>query len=227
MRTTRKTTKRRRRRTGLLAGISAAKRTSVTDIATNIGLNMLGVVIGSQATAFLEKRDSVQGTDLLGFDGETSKIVQPLIVSAIGIVGALGTKNRILIEISKGIVLSGGAKLINNLTGKSIVALGESSDADAVIPGIGNAQLPVLPGIGEYQEEQAYYVDENGNVVNGLGEIVYDPQTGEPLQTVNGYEVPGLPTNNDLMASDFVPGQSPIAGTSEFDMSGVDDENFN
>jgi hypothetical protein len=124
-------------------------KSSILDSGLQIGEILLGVAIGSQVKIFVEKKDAVSGTDLLGLDGATSRYTTPFIVCvAGGIATILAKNNKHLRNIALGISVAGGAGLVNTFSDKPVVSLGTADDNPPVfLPGIGN--IPVLPGIGE------------------------------------------------------------------------------
>ena len=140
--------KRKRHRSSLNGIKQRTSKSSILDSAIQIGGILAGVVLGSQVKKLVEKKDAVSGTDLLGLDGETSKFTSPLLVCAVGGAAAMLAGNKHLKNLALGVTVAGGAGLVNALSGKSLVSLGDADDnAPVILPGIGN--VPMLPGIGE------------------------------------------------------------------------------
>ena len=152
--------KKRRKRRSALNGTSTRQgfsKNSLMDSALQVGEILAGVVIGSQIKKFVEKKDAVSGTDLLGLDGETSKYTSPLAVCLAGAVVTVFAPNKHLKNIALGLTVAGGAGLVNAISGKSVVALGDTDEnAPIVLPGIGSTEhIPALPGIGEINNGNA------------------------------------------------------------------------
>ena len=140
--------KRRKRRSSLNGIKQRMTKSSLLDSAVQIGEILAGVILGSQVKKFVEKKDVVSGTDLLGLDGETSKFTTPLLVCVAGGLTAMLAGDKHLKNVALGITVAGGAGLVNTLSGKPLVSLGEADDNPPVmLPGVGN--IPVLPGIGD------------------------------------------------------------------------------
>jgi len=141
--------KRRKRRSSLSGTSKGMSKSSLLDSGVQIGEILLGVALGSQVKKFVEKKDAVSGTDLLGLDGETSKYTTPLLVCVAGGVGTMLAKNnKHLRNVALGLSVAGGASLVNAFSNKALVSLGGADDNSPVLlPGIGN--IPMLPGIGE------------------------------------------------------------------------------
>ncbi|MDR2963992.1 MAG: hypothetical protein LBU90_10240 [Bacteroidales bacterium] len=129
-------------------GTNSKKASSLTSVALVAGEAMVGMVIGSQIKKFVEKKDVVSGTDLLGLDGATSKFTSPLIATAAGVAAIMLSKNQHIANIGFGAALAGGVGLVNAAAGKSIVALGAAEDEDVTVGA--SPQLPALPGIGAW-----------------------------------------------------------------------------
>ena len=138
--------KKKKRRSS--SGKQRMSKSSLMDTAVQIGGILTGVVIGSQVKKFVEKKDAVSGTDLLGLDGETSKYTTPFLVCAVGAaITMLARNNKLVKNLALGATVAGGAGLVNAFVGKSVVALGTADDNQPImLPGIGN--IPMLPGIG-------------------------------------------------------------------------------
>ena len=143
--------KKRKKRRSSSSGKSNRMPNSLLDSGLQIGTILLGVAIGSQVKKFVEKKDAVSGTDLLGLDGETSKFTTPFLVCAAGSVATLLAKNnKHLRNIALGISVAGGAGLVNAFSDKPVVSLGNPDEyVPVMLPGIGSpADVPMLPGIG-------------------------------------------------------------------------------
>jgi len=140
--------KRRKRRSSPGGTSNRTSRSSILDSGIQIGEILLGVALGSQVKKFVQKRDAVSGTDLLGLDGETSKYTTPLLVCvAGGVATILAKNNKHFRNVALGITVAGGASLVNTFSDKPVVSLGTTDDNPPVLlPGIGN--IPMLPGIG-------------------------------------------------------------------------------
>lgn len=139
--------KKKKRRVNLGTHFRKPSKSTFQDTVVKIGEILVGLAAGSQLKALVEKKDVVSGTDLLGLDGETSKITTPALVLLAGGALALISDNKHLENLALGITVSGAAGLVNNLTGKSVVALGSTDEnAAVVLPGVG--AVPMLPGIG-------------------------------------------------------------------------------
>ncbi len=99
-----------------------------------------GMAVGTAIKNAIGKK-GVNGTDLLGLDGQTSAYTTPAIVAAAGVATmAFAKKNQMLKDAALGVIATGGAGIINAATGKSLVALGDTEDQPIV---------PLLPGIGD------------------------------------------------------------------------------
>ena len=86
------------------------------------GLAILGgLAAGSYVKDFVAQKDATSGTDLLGLSGSTSALTSPLLVGAAGVAVMQFAKDQMLKDVGMGITLSGGAGLLNAVTGKSIV----------------------------------------------------------------------------------------------------------
>lgn len=133
-----------------------AKTNTLADTALQVGCILGGLVVGSQVKNLVAKKDAVSGTDLLGLDGETSKLVTPSLVLAAGVaLTALSKGNKHVKNIALGVTIAGGAGLVNAVSGKPVVALGAADDGSdyspVVLPGVGRAgtaDMPILPGVG-------------------------------------------------------------------------------
>ena len=109
------------------------------------GLAILGgLAAGSYVKDFVAQKDATSGTDLLG---STSALTSPLLVGAAGVAVMQFAKDQMLKDVGMGITLSGGAGLLNAVTGKSIVSLGSAEEQPVV---------PLLPGIGDVEERVLY-----------------------------------------------------------------------
>jgi hypothetical protein len=142
--------KKKKTRRRIMSGIKERmSKSSLLDSGVQIAEILFGVVLGTQAKKLVEKKDVVSGTDLLGLDGETSKFTTPLLVCVAGSIITLLAKNhKHARNIALGITVAGGAGLVNTLSGKSLVSLGDADDnPPVVLPGVGN--IPMLPGIGD------------------------------------------------------------------------------
>lgn len=151
--------KKRRKSRSTLNGTrrkTSAKSSTLADTAMQVGCILGGLVVGSQVKNLVAKKDAVSGTDLLGFDGETSKFVTPSLILAAGAaLTALSKGNKHVKNIALGVTIAGGAGLVNAISGKPVVALGAADDGSdyspVVLPGVGRAgtaDTPVLPGVG-------------------------------------------------------------------------------
>jgi hypothetical protein len=173
--------KKRKKRRSSLGGIkNSMSKSSLMESGLQIGEILLGVALGSQVKKFVEKKDAVSGTDLLGLDGETSKYTTPVLVCVAGGLAAMFAKNnKHLRNVALGISVAGGAGLVNAMSGKSLVALGDADDnAPIVLPGIGN--VPMLPGIGNDIPDIPNNYDYSLNpalVEQPIGDIEYFEET--------------------------------------------------
>lgn len=153
--------KRKRKRKSAIGATSApSTKTNFGTLAKTAACILGGVMAGSQITKFVEKKDNVSGTDLLGLDGDLSKYASGAIPLLLGAVGTGTIKNSIARNIALGITVAGAARLINAATGKSIVALGDAEDGSTpyLLPELPMNGAPVetysaLPGIGDPYEE--------------------------------------------------------------------------
>ena len=98
-------------------------------ILTKSALVLGGLYIGNVAAKTLQKK-GLNGEDLLGLDGTASKYAAPAILIAGGLAGITMTKNRIVNQLASGVLLVGGAKAVNAIAGKKVVALGEAEEED-------------------------------------------------------------------------------------------------
>lgn len=154
----------------------ATTGSSVKSIATRALSIIGGLVAGTYVKKFIGNKD-VSGTDLLGLSGDTSAYVTPAIVTAVGVGGMMYSKNAILKDVCLGVAVSGGAALVNAVTGKSLVSLGSAEDMPTVplLPGIGdvdaNIRYDQLPS--ENEQVQTYNpVVEAGDVVEGVEPMI-------------------------------------------------------
>lgn len=161
-------------------------------ILVNSALVLGGVYVGSIVANKIQKKD-MSGEDLLGLDGSASKYATPAILIAGGLAGMTMLKNKFANKLAAGIVLAGGAKLVNAAAGKSVVSLGDADEEqdqeNVALPGVGDV---IIPGVGDDRvlyddlpdnnemmttyhepyvgEAGSVYVDENGNPIEGAEE---------------------------------------------------------
>ena len=173
--------KRKKRRSSLNGITKKSSKSSIMDSVVQIGEILAGVVIGSQVKKLVEKKDAVSGTDLLGLDGETSKFTSPLLVCVAGGLATMLANNKHLKNVALGLTVAGGAGLVNTLSGKAVVALGDTEEVPPVVlPGVGNAAyVPALPGIGNTETlPDAYDYSLNPALVEQpSGEVFGNPET--------------------------------------------------
>lgn len=112
------------------------------NIAKNALLTLGGMFIASKIADKVQKKD-VSGEDLLGLDGNASKFATPAILMATGLAGMTMVKSDAVKGLATGVLLAGGAKAVNAVAGKQVVALGNADDEQQVlIPGVGEVALP-------------------------------------------------------------------------------------
>lgn len=123
-----------------------------------------GIAAGTMIQKFVQKKDAVSGTDLLGLDGTTSKYVVPAAMIGVGLVTHAAVKNDTLKTVALGIGAAGGVNLVNAIAGETKIAL--SGNDTPNIP-----QLPV-----DTHEEKIW--DEETQVIAGNGIDEEEPVAG-------------------------------------------------
>lgn len=119
----------------------------VTNYAKKGAALVAGIAVGTMVQKFVQKKDAVSGTDLLGLDGTTSKYVVPAAMIGVGLVTHAAVKNDTLKTVALGIGAAGGVNLVNAIAGETKIAL--SGDDDKPL-------TPIMPGVGEPVEITNY-----------------------------------------------------------------------
>lgn len=182
--------KRRKKRSSQSKSFSTG---GLKDIARNSALLLGGLFAGNYIANMIQKKD-VSGEDLLGLDGDASKYATPAIVIAAGLAGMTMVKNNTVKAMASGVVLAGGAKLVNAVANKPVISLGETGDEDVMLPGVGE---PIIPGVGDErviyddlpdnQEMLTRYHEDVGDV-----DTVYVDENGQPIEGAEDEELLGI-----------------------------------
>ena len=125
-----------------------------------------GIAIGTVVQKFVQKKDAVSGTDLLGLDGTTSKFVVPAAMIGVGLVSHAAVKNDLMKTVALGIGAAGGVNLVNAIAGETKIALSGNEDPTPNIP-----QLPV-----DTPEEKIW--NEETQIIAGNGIDEEEPVAG-------------------------------------------------
>lgn len=165
--------------------MAKAKRINYKGVAMRGACILGGLIAGTYVKQFISKK-GVNGTDLLGLEGSTSKIASPAIVTAAGFAVNTMAKNPMLKDAALGMIAAGGAGILNAVSGKSIVSLSGTEDQPEEV-------LPQLPGLGA-DEERVMYDDlptdnellttyhEN---MGDADEEYYEAEDGQPVGAVD------------------------------------------
>lgn len=144
---------------------------------------VVALVAGVAAGSWLKKQFG--GAQLLGEGSSANKYVVPSVLTIAGAVASAMTENEIMRPAALGVAAVGGAGLVNELAGRSVVALGNAGGALPVtsgriamprripqqtpVRGVAPSQ-PALPGIGMTSEVALPGVGVSGT--NGVGKCV-------------------------------------------------------
>lgn len=107
-----------------------------------------GIAVGTMVQKFVQKKDAVSGTDLLGLDGTSSKFVVPAAMIGVGLVTHAAVKNDTLKTVALGIGAAGGVNLVNAIAGETKIALSGNDDDKPL--------TPIMPGVGDPVEITNY-----------------------------------------------------------------------
>jgi hypothetical protein len=108
---------------------------------------MGGVIAASQIGKLVEKESAVNGVDLFGLRGETSKYATGAVITAAGVLASVFVKNKTVRNVALGVTVAGASKLLNVASNKSIVALGNVVDnAISSTP-----FLPPISGVNDFK----------------------------------------------------------------------------
>jgi hypothetical protein len=152
------------------------KRVDLGGTFAKVGGVLLGCAVGTFVANTIGKKDAVSGVDLLGLDGETSGYVTPFVTLAGGLAVSHLASSETLKNIGLGIMAVGGAKLVNNVAGKSLVSLSgtdEEKDVPVLLPGIG--------GVSEYDQ-----LPSQNFLETQYSEPVLEPTASDVAEPVGG-----------------------------------------
>lgn len=135
---------------------------------------IVGVAAGSQAKKALSKAASSQ------LEGDSAKnYIIPGVLAVGGIVAHAFSEHKFLKAASLGLTAVGGAGLVNEVTGKQVVALGDVDDSNGVIPAYRQIitgrsiaiprQTPVVPTFNPVAGVESVPGIGDSNTIPGLG----------------------------------------------------------
>ncbi len=164
-----------RKSSGMLLG---GKRVDLGTMLGKVGCILGGVIIGSAIGNAIGKKDAVSGVDLLGLDGDTSGYTTPALISLVGATACHMAKSDMLKHVGMGIMASGGAKLVNTISGKSLVSLAgaedeSTSETPVLLPGIGDVE-----NYNELPNENQWATASNEQTIDPVASDVEGPVGG-------------------------------------------------
>jgi len=127
-------------------------------------LIVAGLFVGKQIGGLLDRNVTPAVSGLLGLDGETSKLIKPLVLTGGGLILSRMVPNQAVKMVSYGIAGYGMANLAESLLKVNVLSGTDDDGAfKPMLPGVGSPELPNLPtlvgddeqpiqGDGDYQQ---------------------------------------------------------------------------